>query len=358
MKTKRLLIILGVLLLLLIPATAAMAAPPLDTIVEEGETIPNDVVLLDGDLEVKAGATVDGNVTLFNGDAIIAGTVKGDLVLFNGNLDAAGSADITGDCVVLNGKFNDETELGLSCTAVAGFENLVPMLSGLENLPRLLDIPNLPNRPDIRVNVPSAASRFFTNLAEAAGRSLLLGFLAFVAASLLPNQLNQVKAAVQQKPVASGAVGLLTAVAVPSLVALLLPVSIILTFICIGLLGFPIMFALLLGLGAGALLGWITVGNLLGERISGPLKLKNRSLPVTATLGTVLLTFVIGLMGFGEGMVTFLVVCVGLGATALTKFGTKPYPLALAGIGNESKVTAVLETLPVPDVAGLKEGNE
>ncbi len=356
MKTKRLLLTLGVLLLLFIPAAAVMAAPPFDsTVVGEGEVVPNGVVLLDGDLEIKEGATVNGDVTLFNGDAIIAGTINGDLVLFNGSLDAAGSADITGDCVLFNGKLNDETELGLSCTAVAGFENILPMLGSLENLPKLSDLPNFP-RPNIRVNVPSAASRFFTNLAEAAGRSLLLGFLAFVAASLLPNHLNQVKAAVQQKPVASGVVGLLTAVAVPSLVVLLLPVSILLTFVCIGLLGFPIMFVLLLGLGAGALLGWITVGDMLGEWLSGPLKLKNRTLPVTATLGTVVLTFVIGLMGLGEGLVTFLVVCVGLGATALTKFGTKSYPLA--GINNRPKVTAVLETLPAEAAADLKESIE
>jgi hypothetical protein len=355
MKSKKVLFILGVLLLLFIPAGVALAAPPFDTIVEEGETIPNDVVLFDGDLEIKAGATVEGDVLLFNGNAIVAGTVRGDLVLFNGNLDATGSADITGDCVTLNGRLNDETELGLDCTAVVGFENLAPMLSGLQDLPRLRDLTGLPGVPGTRVNVPSATSRFFSNLADAAGRSLVLGFLAFVAASLLPNHLQQVKGAVQQKPVASGFVGLLTAVAIPSLVALLLPVSILLTLVCIGLLGFPIMFALLLGLGAGALLGWITLGNLLGERLAGPLKLKNRSMPVTATLGTVILTFVIGLMGFGEGMVTFLVVCVGLGATALTKFGTKSYPLAA---GNGPKVTAVLETLPVTEVADLKEGTE
>jgi hypothetical protein len=352
MKTKRLAIIMGVLLLLLMiaPASLVLAAPPFDTVVASGDTIPNDVVLFDGDIEVEEGATVDGNITLFNGNATIAGTVTGDLVLFNGSLDAANTAVITGDCVLLNGNLNDATESGLACTAVEGFSNLMPALASLRNLPALSD---LPIRPDVRVHMPSATTRFFSNLAEAAGRSLVLGFLAFVAASLLPQHLAQVGEAVRRKPVATGVVGLLTAVAVPSLVALLLPVSIILLFVCIGLLGFPIMLALMLGLGAGTLLGWITIGNMLGQKLAVPLKLKNQSPPITAALGTIVMTFVIGLMGFGEGVVTFLVVCVGLGAAALTKFGTKPYPLT--STLNQKKVTAVLETLPAADATTLKE---
>ena len=209
-----------------------------------------------------------------------------------------------------------------------------------------------PPYPDIQVNIPSATSRFFSNLAEAVGSSLVMGFLAFATASLLPRHLTQMGEAVRQKPVASGAIGVLTAVAVPSVIALLLPVSIILTFVCIGLLGFPLMFILAMGLLVGALLGWITIGNLLGERLAGSLKLKSPGLPLTATFGTVLLTFAIGLMGFGEGLVTFVVVCVGLGAATLTKFGARRYP-ALAV--NEAKVSAVLETIPAGEAAELKD---
>jgi hypothetical protein len=38
--------------------------------------------------------------------------------------------------------------------------------------------------------------------------------------------------------------------------------------------------------------------------------------------------------------------CAGLGAVALTKFGTRAYPV---GMTNEEKIAAVLETLPVED---------
>jgi hypothetical protein len=158
---------------------------------------------------------------------------------------------------------------------------------------------------------------------------------------------------------ASGAVGVLTAVAVPSLVVLLIPVSLILLLVCIGLLGFPIIFALLLGLVAGAVFGWIAIGDLFGRWLAEPLKLKNRSLAVTASLGTVVLTFVISLLGVfpfvvGEGILAFLVMSIGLGAAALTQFGTRRYPAVIVH-QDEAKVTAVLETLPAEDA---KTGQE
>jgi hypothetical protein len=77
---------------------------------------------------------------------------------------------------------------------------------------------------------------------------------------------------------------------------------------------------------------------------------------VLATLGTVTLTLVLGLIGllppiFGGWLVSSVVACVGLGATALTQFGTKPYPPAESA-DNAAKVSAVLDTLPPDDAAG------
>ena len=40
------------------------------------------------------------------------------------------------------------------------------------------------------------------------------------------------------------------------------------------------------------------------------------------------------------------IVALGLGATALTKFGTRAYPIVAAPVVNQDKVTAVLDTLP------------
>lgn len=345
---KRLAVAVLILLLFAVPSGVALAAPPYDTVVETGETVNNDVIVLQGDVEVQPGATVNGNVTVVNGNVYIAGSVNGDLVLWNGNLEVADTADIVGDCVLLNGTFSNASSTDLRCTQVT-------MPQFLSNLSAFGFSNVVAERMTVREDRPFFFGRFLGGILQGVFSSLVLGFLAFVIASLVPGHLSQVEATVKRKPVASGAVGLLTAVAIPSLVLLLLPVSILLSFVCIGLLGFPIMFALLAALGAGALLGWVVVGNLVGERLAEPLALKKRSLPVTAALGTMVLTFLINLVGafgffpftFAEGITTMLLLCVGLGAVTLTQFGSKPYPPALrAGDDQEAKVTAVLDTLP------------
>jgi hypothetical protein len=48
----------------------------------------------------------------------------------------------------------------------------------------------------------------------------------------------------------------------------------------------------------------------------------------------------------GESLIWVAVMAVGLGATALTKFGTRAYPIIAAPPLNQDKITAVLKTLP------------
>ncbi len=335
------------------------AAPPLDTVVESGETVNNDIVLFDDDLDVEEGATVIGNVTLFNGDAYVAGTINGDLVLFNGDLEARSTAVLNGECVLMNGNLDDNTESGLDCTKVDDLGNFIPALSNLPGLASILEAAP----PEVNVEV-SPGGGFFANLAEAVLSGLLMGALAFVVGSLLPDHLGQVQRTIRAKPVASGTVGVLTAVAVPSLIAILSIISAILLLVCIGILGFGLVLALALGLAAGLLFGWIAVGNLVGQWLAGPLKLKDRRVAVTAALGTLIITFLINLLEgipyvIGEGVITAIALSLGLGAVALTQFGSKVYPSeggpAVYVQEDEAKVTAVLDTLPVEDAAKLKE---
>ena len=354
MKSKRFMILTAVLSLLILTTGVALAAPPFDTYVEKGEVIKNDIVLFDGDLEVAEGALVDGSATLFNGDAVIAGTITGDVVLFNGNLTAESTAIIEGDCVLLNGTLEDQTESGLNCTDVEQFPNFV---SSLPNLSSFLDDTSVP-RPRFTAN------HFFGGLAKVVGQTIVMGLLAFGVASLLPDHLTQVESAVRQRPLASGVVGLLTAVAVPSLILLLAITSAILIFVCVGILGIPIVFLLAVGLAAGMVMGWITMGDLVGRWLADRLRWKQRSSPLTAALGTAALTFGVGVLGatrfiVGEGLLTVIIVSIGLGAVALTRFGARPYPLLTeSGLVVDSsiaedpdKITAVLETLPDDETA-------
>jgi hypothetical protein len=359
-RTIRTLLFLLPVLLLVVTTGVAWAAPAFNrTVVETGERINNDIILLDGDLEIEAESVVNGDVALFNGNLILNGRIEGDVVLFNGNITAGETAGISGDCVLLNGNITDDTPAGLGCTQVSDLRALLPSLPGsifqAQSLLGLRD--NMPRDPG------GSAWSILGNLARVAGNSLLMGFLAFVAVALLPQQVERTTQAIRQKPGASGLIGVLTAVAVPFLIALLLPISLLLTLVCIGLLGFPIMFALAVGLGAGLLLGWIGVGHLLAERIAAMFNLQTRSQPIVTAFSTTLLTLALGLLallpgGFIVAFGGWVLAMIGLGAVALTQFGTRPYPRRRELRANGDKVTAVLKTLPVEERQRLKAEDE
>ena len=369
MKRVGIFITILLLMILALPVGAAAAdvtvAPLSDRIVREGESVDEDIVVFDGRLVVEEGGVVEGDVSVFGGEVILDGVIKGDvaifggvmtlsgeidgdLVVFGGNLDASSAAEVDGDCILVGGNLSGDGASGANCTAVGELPGLAVPAFVRPPVPRELpEPPEVPRLPRI-----SPGGSFFGDVGRIAGRSLVMGVLALLAAALAPAQLGQVRQTLIRKPAASGAVGLLTAIAVPSLAAILLLISIVLTIVCIGLLGFPIVLVMVIGLAAAALLGWIAAGTWLGERLAGWLKLANRSLPVIAALGTTMLTLAAGVLsslpfllgGWLWAIVAVAVACGGLGAVALTRFGTRSYPLAAAGV--DSKVDIVLETLP------------
>jgi hypothetical protein len=389
---KRRVLIPFVLALFMIAALApaAFAAPQFDTIIEANEVVNNDVIVFDGDLEIHAGAVVNGDVAVFNGDAFIDGEINGSLTLFNGNLEAGPDAAISGECVLLNGETTVEGARDRSfgrCTAVQSLElgELAPWLGEFQKLPELAPLPTLPALPEMPAipempampempavpaipeqpvvpTVPAPENTFRNMTARVLGvfaSSLLFSFLGLLVGAIMPNQLRQIVATARDKTVVSGMAGVLTAVAVPSLIILLIPVSLLLTLICIGLLGFPIMILLALGLFVGSFLGWVAAGTWLGLRVFG--RGKSERIVRSAALGTGLLTLLMGFLGlvtpfgFIEGILSFLIICTGLGAVALTQFGMKPYPrrprVNTPGDGPDAdKVNDVLNTLPPEEV--------
>ena len=390
MKRSVLISIILAALLIVALGPVAFAAPLFDTIIEANEVVNNDVVVFDGDLQIQSGAVVNGDVAVFNGDAFVDGQVNGSLTLFNGDLVAGADAYVTGECVLLNGQatgdgFRDRASG--SCTAIQSleiaplaelapffreFQNVpgleLPEIAPMPTMPAMPEMPAVPAHPEAPVlpSVPSArgpehtfrnaAAQFFGILAS----SLLFGFLGLLTAAIMPNQLRQIVTTARDKSMVSGMAGALTAVAVPSLIVLLIPVSIILTFVCIGLLGFPIMFLLGLALVVGLFLGWIAVGTWLGLRLFGRGKSGDRIVR-SAALGTALLTFIVEVLGwisFGVigGILTFVILSIGLGAVALTQFGMKPYPrrpqASTPTNGPDAgKVENVLNTLPPEEAA-------
>jgi hypothetical protein len=376
MKRVTTIFILLFIVIAAVPVGATYADSLTDRIIKEGEEVNEDVSVYGGNLIIEKGAVVNadvmvfgghaeiggeinGDVVIFGGNAELTGVVDGDLVIFGGSLDVSSQAEVDGECALLGGNVSGDGQANMNCAAVAkGFPfsftdsmNIPPV----PPVPAVPPIPPISPQPIVEPHSFSFIGRFFNGVGEIAGRSLMLGLLALIVAVLVPTQLNQVSDAIVRKPVASGTVGVLTAMAGPFAIAILSVISTFLIILCgLGLLGYPIILVVSIALAFGLLMGWIAVGTLLGERLAGAMNLTNRSLPVVAALGTVALTLVASVMselpfllGGPLWAVTAVVIaCAGLGAVALTKFGTRAYPV---GATNSDKIAAVLETLPVED---------
>lgn len=374
---KKLAVISTFIILLLVSVTAVLAAPSFDVVVEDGEEINNDVVLFNDNLEIQPGAVVNSDVIVFNGSARIAGEVNGDVTVFNGDLEITRDTEINGECVLLNGELRDSSRSAgtTQCTAVehAGLAGLVGTLSNRFAPPAIPPIPTIPSMPTIPAippigeapEIPVAPPRSHANDGFGAGNILaalsgavVLGLLGMLVAAVIPHHLEQIQTTARQKPAASGVVGVLTAVAVPSLIALLVPVSALLTLICIGLLGFPIILALSIAFVAALFIGWIAIGTLLGQRLFNRRKDRTTRLPLVAGAGTALLTLIFSLLWalpftFGVGLLALAATSVGLGAVTLTQFGRRAYPVTVMPENtppspgeDEDKIRIVLQTLP------------
>ncbi len=368
----------GILILLLLLAALALPAAALaQTIIGPDEVVQDDVAVFDEDLVIEEGAivsgdvavfngqvvingNVSGDVAVFNGDVTINGDVSGDVAIFNGNLTVGETAAFSGNCAVFNGALSGNLPDGADCVALA-----LPFLNNVTGFVNRVggDAPGLAGSPPPSSLTTLPQKSFWGEMAGTALASLFMGLLAFGAAAVFPQSLTRISRSARQKPLASSIVGFLTALAVPSLLLFLLIISIILSIVLIGLLGFPILFGLSLVYLLALLLGWLGVGTLFGGWLARLFRLKNRGVKSTAVLGVVALTFLLGALDALSleairVVVTVLLLWLGLGAVALTKFGRRPYP-PLPASRHESdefdiqlpqkeadRLAAVLETLP------------
>ena len=301
------------------------------------ETISDDVTLVNEDLNVTETGRINGSVAIVNGDAFIAGTLNQDLIVFNGDITLAETAVIRGECVTLNGTISGGGSFETSCQEI----NEIPFADNF------LDSPNVPPLPDFPIT--ASAGRWIASISL----SLFMGLMATGVYAFAPTPTQRIEEAMREKPFASAAVGFLSFGAIPFLNILLLIISIPLLFVCIGILGFPLVLALTLGFIAAGFWTWILWGKMLGNWITTRLNWEPNHTIVVA-LGTAVLTFALIFMAFsGPGwavavlLLSILPLAWGMGATALTRFGTRDYPvLELATPPMKNKVLAVLDTLP------------
>ena len=274
----------------------------------KGEALNGNLVVFGGNVAIEEGATVNCSVVVLGGNVEIAGAVDEDVTVIGGNVDLRSTAVIGGELSAVGGSISRDEGAEVKGGETQGFnwEGSRPF--------RFLPIPFRFVDPVFYV-VQAAFNVVFSSIA--------LGLLALLVVLFWPDQTARVSAAVTTAPVASGGLGLLTLIAVP--------VLIVVTAITICLSPFSAVGALVFA--AAILFGWMALGMLVGARLTAALNLRNLSPAVSAGIGTLLFTLAANVIGWVVPCVGWVVpvmlAAIGLGAVALTRFGTRPY---LAGL--------------------------
>lgn len=380
--TRKKLFIFGILALLLLFPTAIASA---DEEIGEGDVVNEGVTLFGEDLDLKRGGEINGDVVILDGKAELNGTINGDFVIIDGQVEIGQYAVLNGECMVIGGRVTGpqkelceivpvdevmaevngllvqfgippiELEAPLPPTVPDFPDPVVPEMPD----PVVPEMPEMPDMPDMERPGPGRdwerdhdwddydnGPTFFGSISQ----SMFLGLMALLTMLFFPQHVEQVENAIRKAPAATGVIGLLSFVAIPSIMVIVGLLTALLIWICIGILGIPLLLLLGVGLIAGYLLGWIAVGSLFGDKLVEWLKWQKMTPAAKTAVGTAALTFLLyaitwlPLGGFVGGLISMVASCIGFGAVVLTQFGTKPYPRPVEP--NAEKVAEVLNTLP------------
>lgn len=331
--TKRRWSILIMLLLAacaLVPATPALAdgGPPdpgndgtviwnEDYTLEEGERLEGDLIVFNGDVTLEEDSHVDGSVIVWNGSANIEGTIVGDLVVSIGDIHLGPSASVEGQVVCT---WNCDVKQEEGAQVDGGVFEANPWEAFRLDYERGVPIP-VPSPISFWASAPGQALGWILKLVRTVAAILVVAAVAGLVALIWPQPTAQIGQTVIKAPWQSLGIGFLAVVAITVLVAVLA------ITICLS----PIALLAALALGAAGLFGWIGVGAVVGERMLQALKARETEAMWAAALGTLVVTaissglsiaFCLAPLGW---LATLIVGCMGLGAVALTRFGTTAY---------------------------------
>ncbi len=289
----------------------------------DGETLNGDLIILGGSVALVDGSTVDGNVGMLGGNLQADGHITGSVIALGGLVQMSESTNVSGDVNVFGGQLQGEGQA---------------TIGGQINTDRSASLP-LIIPGNARVAVPNLDLSFnpLWDFLWLLLQSFLWAALAVVVVLFAATPVRRVSQAVVTQPIISGGLGLLTAVVGP----------LVLVVITITIIGIPLAFLGLLALILAWAFGIIAIGTEVGERLAKMGK-SDWAMPVSAALGTFILTFIIDTVGKVIPCVGWtlpvLVGLIGLGAVLLTRFGSRAYPIEIVATSSEPP--------PGPDLPG------
>jgi hypothetical protein len=254
-------------------------------VVSAGDWICGDAIAYGGGVRVQGH--VGGNVTAFAGSVTVSGEVDGNVTAFGGSVDLLPDARVSGDVQTWGGSVR-RSPLSIVYGNVEREDRLTEMTGG-----RGLGLSS--------------------NWAFPWPWVLAWALLAAVVVTLFPERTARVGAVARGAALRSVVVGLLTALLGVGLASVLFAT-------CIGI---PVSLIVLGGLLAGWVLGTVSVGRWLGERLVGVVAARERrSALLPALVGMTLLAGAEAIPCVG-GALALIVGSLGLGAALLSRFGTR-----------------------------------
>lgn len=348
---------LGVLLTT--PQPAAAQCGPERTVfnqdleIKQGEEVPCDVTVTNGDLTIKG--TVKGKVTVFNGNADIYGQVLGDVAVLNrGNVTLYPNSSVGGN-IVASGDvaLNDNSNVSGSVTSFGGDVNKdsKAVIKGEINKLSSAEGPRNPAQwfGGAFSNNSFNAFNPFHELGAMFGLGILsvvILLLAVGIAAIFPLRLRTTSATLETEPGPSIVVGIIAAF-------LIMPVAGITAFILaisvVGIVLLPVLAIVVLG---AFLFGFVVVSHWLGKHLHATIRQDDALMPARTPapapnslhhpptliievllgaaiiLGSTLLPSLFLHIWIAALMFVLLysLVCIGLGAAVLSRFGTLSPP--------------------------------
>jgi hypothetical protein len=314
MKRKVLSSLILVLLLGLLLPTTAFAAGNSDGRVifgdsftlETGQVQEGDIIVLGGNVDLKQGSTVNGSILVLGGNVTAAGEVTGDVSVLGGNAELTSTAHIRGDVSSVGGNLRRDPGAQVDGQVTRG---------------QGLDLPfNFRFGPSIvQPMAPSWSMRLspLFVLIWFGFRVLVLAALAVLVVIFWPDPSLRVAHAAVAQPFGAAGLGCLTLIiGLPALVLLLLTVLLS-----------PLSLLGMLLLVVAGVFGWIALGLEVGRRLALAFGWDIHP-SAQAGIGGLLLTLVVGGVGLLPCIgivIAIAVVCLGLGAVMLTRFGSRDY---------------------------------
>jgi hypothetical protein len=252
-------------------------------VVNSGEVICSNVTSFGGNIVVHG--EVKGDVVVFGGNALIDGTIGGEVFLYGGDVTLQNNAHVNGNIHLCGGRWIHGMDSQLhgsvvECTKSVG-------LLFWENR--------------------GGSSFHFWSL-------LTWIVLGLFLTSLLPEHVILVRTTVKSKLRRSLALGLLTILLAPAIVAVAIAL----------IISIPLAIIVVVGLIAAWALGIVAIGWLVGEYLTSRFIPQYNTRPIQVVVGLTVLTLA-GSLPYIGWLITIGTGLLGLGAVFLSRFGTRLY---------------------------------